>query len=309
MNPLNDLRGIVTVLNTPFGAEGTSGRGELDVDSLERHVKYALEAGVHGFLVPAMAAEVTKLDLGERREMLQTVLRTVAGARPVVAGVYADDPETRLQVARQYVDLGVDALLVSVPYESVDSFVAAVRGVADTGAPVVMVQDWSPSGYGIPIDAILRALEEVPAFKSIKIEVAASGIKYSEVLDRTKGQLHVAGGWAVGQMMEGLDRGVHAFMPTGLHEIYVAIYNRFVSGDTEAARRLFYKLLPVLAFSNQHLDISIHFFKRLLHRQGIYATSTVREPIATFDRHHESQADYLIDYAIALMEAVRTGRE
>ena len=303
MNPLEDLRGIVTVLNTPFDTSGA-----IDLASLERHVRYALKAGVHGFLVPAMAAEVTKLDLGERREMLQTVLAVAAGTRPVVAGVYADDTNKRMELAREYAKLGAPALLVSVPYESDDSFVRAVRAVADTGAPLVMVQDWSPSGYGIPMAAILAAFAEVPAFNSIKIEVAASGIKYSEVLERTGGRLHVAGGWAVGQMMEGLERGVHAFMPTGLHEIYVAIYNRFVAGNTEEARSLFYKLLPVLAFSNQHLDISIHFFKRLLHRQGMYTTPAVRGPIAAFDKHHERQADLLIDYAIELMEAVVAGR-
>ncbi len=55
-------------------------------------------------------------------------------------------------------------------------------------------------------------------------------------------------------------------------------------------------MLPILAFSNQHLDISIHFFKRLLHRQGIYATAHVRAPSLPFDGVHEHEADELIEY-------------
>jgi 4-hydroxy-tetrahydrodipicolinate synthase len=55
-----------------------------------------------------------------------------------------------------------------------------------------------------------------------------------------------------------------------------------------------------LAFSNQHLDISIHFFKRLLHRQGIYPTSNVREPILPFDAIHKEVADRHIDTIIQL---------
>ena len=70
------------------------------------------------------------------------------------------------------------------------------------------------------------------------------------------------------------------------------------------ARTLFEQLLPILAFANQHLDISIHFFKRLLHRQGIYATERVREPILPFDAVHEKVAQELIGRVIALYRQV-----
>lgn len=300
MDPRTELAGIVTVLNTPFDNEG-----KVDPAALSRHVEYALDAGVDGFLIPAMAAEVAKLSHSERRNLLETVLGTVAGARPVVAGVYADGGDSRLELVRDYVSLGARVVLVSIPFESADQLVRDVSDVAAAGPEIVMVQDWAPSGYGIPIEAIERLAAEVPAFRSIKIEVAASGIKYSQVLERTGGSLHVAGGWAVTQMMEGLERGVHAFMPTALHEIYVAIYRRYQAGDITGARELYHKLLPIITFSNQHLDVSIHFFKRLLHRQGIYATSLVREPTLPFDRHHEAQAEYLIGYAIDLMATLR----
>jgi len=61
-------------------------------------------------------------------------------------------------------------------------------------------------------------------------------------------------------------------MPTGLHEIYVRIDRLYRTGRRDEARRLFDCCLPVLAFSNQHLDLSIRFFKRLLWRQGLYVT-------------------------------------
>lgn len=97
------------------------------------------------------------------------------------------------------------------------------------------------------------------------------------------------------QMIEALDRGVHAFMPTGMHRIYTEIHRRYASGDRDAARELFERLLPVLAFSNQRLDVSIRFFKRLLHAQGVYATDRVRTEGAKFDRHNERIADELIE--------------
>lgn len=39
--------------------------------------------------------------------------------------------------------------------------------------------------------------------------------RYTDALVATRGKLHVAGGWAVTQMIEALDRGVACMLPTG----------------------------------------------------------------------------------------------
>ena len=96
-------------------------------------------------------------------------------------------------------------------------------------------------------------------------------------------------------MIEALDRGVHAFMPTAMHLIYTEIFALYRSGAREEAQALFHRLLPVIAFTNQHLDISIYFFKRLLHRQGIYSTDRVRGLRLPFDEYHQRLADELIE--------------
>jgi len=171
----------------------------------------------------------------------------------------------------------------------------------------LMIQDWDFQGYGLPVALIQQLFYEIEVFRCLKIEVVPAGRKYTEVLEATQGKLHVSGGWAVMQIIEALDRGVHAFMPTGMHEIYTAIYALCQQGQREAAQRLFQELLPVLAFSNQHLGISIHFFKRLLYRQGLYATPRVREPILPFDSYHQKIADELIDHVLQLIDRVTSG--
>jgi 4-hydroxy-tetrahydrodipicolinate synthase len=170
-----------------------------------------------------------------------------------------------------------------------------------------MIQDWDFTGFGAPVALIAGLFEDVPAFRSLKVEVVPAGVKYSQVLEATGGRLHVAGGWAVGQMIEGLDRGVHAFMPTGMHEIYCEIHRRYTAGDRGGAQALFRELLPVLAFANQHLDISIHFFKRLLHAEGLYPTDRVRPPVLPFDRVHRQTADELIDHVLELTRRLDGG--
>ena len=289
------LRGIVTVLNTPF-----TEANELDAAALRRHVRKALAAGVAGFLVPAMASEVDKLTPDERAVFVDTVLDEAKGRAVVIGGASAASGVERVRLARRLVAAGCAGVLVSIPYENDGQYAAAVREVADTAPPFLMLQDWDPHGYGVPVATLVRLFETVESVRAIKVEVVPAGRKYSELLKATGGRLHVSGGWAVMQMIEALDRGVHAFMPTALHAVYVRIYRLHAAGDREGARDLFEKVLPVLAFANQHLDISIHFFKRLLHAQGIYPTPAVRHPILPFDAAHERVAQELIARACAL---------
>ncbi|MFA6240230.1 MAG: dihydrodipicolinate synthase family protein [Candidatus Hydrogenedentales bacterium] len=299
MEPQKDLRGIITVLNTPFTTDDC-----IDVEGLRKNVARAIDAGVVGFLVPAMASEVGKLSEAERALMVRNVIEECRGRVPVIGGASAADGETRVRAARTLIELGCEGVLVSIPFEDDAQYERDVRAVAALKPPLLMLQDWDSAGYGVPVPLIARLFEEIEPFTCLKVEVAPAGVKYSAVLEATGGRLHVSGGWAVMQIIEALDRGVHAFMPTGMHAIYTRIYALYTQGQREEARALFNRLLPVLAFSNQHLDISIHFFKRLLHRQGIYATARVRDPITHFDAHHARVADELIDHAIALEEAL-----
>ncbi len=295
------LTGIITVLNTPFTEADA-----VDLDSLSAHVAYALDAGVAGFLVPALASEVHKLTETERLSIVRQVVSDVGGRVSVIGGASAESGDTRVRMAGKLIELGCDGVLVSIPYQNDAQYEADVRAVADLKPGFLMLQDWDFGGYGLPVPLIVRLFEEIEVFKSLKIEVVPAGVKYSEVRAATNDRLHLAGGWAVTQMIEALDRGVHAMMPTALHYTYTRIDRLYRSGHRDAAVELFQQVLPVLAFSNQHLDISIHFFKRLLHRQGIYATPRVREPILPFDTYHARIADELIERAIGLEQTERT---
>lgn len=290
MKELLDLGGIVTVLNTPFTNDD-----QIDLASLKRNVNLAIKAGVTGLLVPAMASEVEKLFANERELIVKTVLDEVNGRVPVIGGASAKSETERLQISKSLISMGCNGILVSIPYESDQKYVHDVRAIAELEPEFLMLQDWDFKNYGIPIPLIVKLFNDIDVFKSLKIEVVPAGVKYTEVLEATRGKLHIAGGWAVSQMIEGLDRGIHAFMPTGMHEIYTAIYNSYKQGNRKKAIEIFYRIIPVLAFANQHLDISIHFFKNLLFEQGIYSTPNVRVPILPFDNYHQKIAKELIE--------------
>ena len=300
MKELYPLKGIATVLNTPFNPDNS-----IDFKSLKNNVNNALNAGVAGFLVPAMASEVYKLSEKERVEMVAAVLEEVNGKVPVIAGAGETNIPKSKNLLKKYIELGCKNVLFQIPFQNETQFRNHFNELAETGSEMIMLQDWDATGYGLPDDLILDLFETIPAFRCLKIETVPAGVKYSKILELTKGRLNVSGGWAVSQMTEGLKRGVHAFMPTGMHWIYCEIYRLWKQGNENDAEKLFQQILSVFAFSNQHLDISIHFFKRLLYRQGIYPTPNVRQPILPFDSVHSEIADKLIDKVINLEKKIK----
>ena len=288
------------MLNTPFDTSGA-----VALEALRANVRYAIDAGVAGFLVPALASEVGKLSRDERMEMVRAVVAEARGKAVVIGGASAPTSDERCALATMFTGLGCDGVLAAIAFEDEAQYTRDITALAATAPGFLMVQDWDFNGFGAPVDVVARLFEEIDAFRCLKVEVVPAGVKYSALIAATNGRLHVSGGWAVQQIVEALDRGVHAFMPTGLHHSYCAIVRRYLRGDRAGALALHEELLPILAFSNQHLDISIHFFKRLLHRQGIYPTASSREPILPFDAYHERMADALIERAIALEARVK----
>jgi 4-hydroxy-tetrahydrodipicolinate synthase len=300
------LDGIVPILQTPFAEDGG-----LDVVSLRRLAEHVIQSGAAGAIYPAVASEAAKLSGEERRLGLEAVAAQAGGRVPVFAGVSASHVEESLALAWHAQAHGAAGILAQAPQPVVadagrlrEFFHRLAAGTDLT----LMIQDLDWQGGGMPLELIQQFFEELPTFRCIKVETVPAGPKYSRILAATGGRLHVSGGWAVTQMLDGLERGVHAFMPEGsMVAIYRAILARFVSGDRDGARQLFESLLPVLAFSNQHIDISVQFFKRLLVAKGIFATAAAREPILSLDAIQERTAADLVSRALGLEREVRAG--
>ena len=295
------LRGIVPSLNTPFLPDG-----RIDIGGLGRLVDHTVAAGCAGMLILAVASEMATLSLNERRCAAKAIVERNAGRIPIVLSVTADDPAMRRALARFGRELGVLALCCQVPAGlSGMALEAELREIAEAGPGLLMIQDLDWSGSGLAIATIQSLFERLPAFRFLKFETVPSGPKYTSVLEATGGRLHVSGGWAVAQMMEALARGVHAFMPTGFEPIYVTICRHWIAGRAAEAEALFERLLPVLAFTNQHIHVSIRFLKQLRRAEGLFATDLCRPPVPEFDAFQLHQADRLLTRTLELQDAVR----
>lgn len=300
------LDGIVPILQTPFRSDGN-----LDIASLQRLAEAVVRAGAAGLIYPAVASEVSKLSAEERRAGLEAVVTRVGGCVPVFVGVSAASLEESRSLARHAEASGAAGILAHAPQAVAADPVGLqdfFHRLAGSTGLTLMIQDLDWQGGGMPLGLIEQLFEELPAFRCIKVETVPAGPKYSRILAVTGGRLHVSGGWAVTQMLDGLERGVHAFMPEGsMVAIYRTIMARFASGDREGARQLFESLLPVLAFSNQHVDVSVQFFKRVLVAKGVFEAATVRKPILPLDAIQDRTAAALVERVLSLEAGLGPG--
>ncbi|MBM6593532.1 dihydrodipicolinate synthase family protein [Microvirga pudoricolor] len=266
------LRGIVPSLNTPFDLDG-----RVDEAGVRGVVEASLDARCAGLLILAVAAENRSLSLQERDRIGSIIAEVIAGRVPLIVNVTGPDLDASLILARQAKRIGADASCYQVdPRKKLSELRSELERLTETGPDLIVVQDLDWTGHGLPLGVIEGLARHCPGFQAIKIESVLAGPKYSQVLGAFGGDFHVSGGWAAGQMMEALQRGVHAFMPTAMDHPYGRVYDLFRDGQADAARDAFERMLPILAFTQQHIDISIAFFKMLRRAQGIFATDVHR---------------------------------
>ena len=170
-----------------------------------------------------------------------------------------------------------------------------------------MIQDFNIAGQGVSPELLVQLFEEVESFRCLKIETNLPGPKFSTMLEKTGGRLNVLGGWSITQYIEGLDRGVHGMVPTCMHEIYCKIDSLYRTGHRELACKLYQRIQPIIVYSNQAVDISLRFYKRMLWRMGIFETPNLRVKTIDFDPYYQRIADDMIDLYFEVSKDVRAG--
>ena len=288
---ISGLRGIIPSLHTPLLEDNS-----LDLNSLKKLIDHTILTGCAGMLVGAVAGETSSLTIEEKQKVTEFCVNHNNNRIPLIVGCSADNQRDRIALSKSAKEAGANWILCQAPSNiKGKELLNCFNEISEVGPDNIMIQDLSWTDNGMDDDDIILLFDNIEKFKGFKIEVLNSGPKYSRVLKATNHQLHLSGGWAIMGMIEALNRGVHAFIPSTMETLYNRIYKLFIENKIKEARNLFTKILPVLSFTHQHIDISIKFSKMLRVKEGIFQTSLCRSPINNFDKYQVEEANSHIE--------------
>ena len=163
--------GVLAANLLPFTA-GLS----IDEGAYRAHLRWLVDApGVTGVVVNGHAAEVASLSRQERQRALAIALDEVAGACPVVSGVYADGTQEAVALARDARAGGATGILVFPPTlfmwgaqlkpEMALRHFAEIASAVDL--PIVIFEYPTASGIGYTPETLAR-LAEIPTVAAVK---------------------------------------------------------------------------------------------------------------------------------------------
>jgi 4-hydroxy-tetrahydrodipicolinate synthase len=126
---------LIPALVAPFHPDGS-----LDLDAAARLAQALVTDGCDALLINGTTGEAPTLDTEEKIRLFQHIQTAMAGKQvPILAGVGSNDTRRSVQEARQFAQLGADALLVVVPYYNKPTqagmlahFTAVAQAVPDT---------------------------------------------------------------------------------------------------------------------------------------------------------------------------------
>jgi 4-hydroxy-tetrahydrodipicolinate synthase len=191
--------------------------------------------------------------------------------------------------AREFAQLGASALMILPPFVVAappGQHIRALLGATDL--PCILQDSAGLTGVRIPPAELARIAEEHRNLAGIKVDQVPTGPAISAFRSQPAlAGLSFAVGYSGVQMLDAVRRGAESLMGACGH---LAEDRRMVEallsgeGYEEYAR-----LLPLLNFEMQSLDLVISVHKQLLYDAGVIATPLLRSPHMPMDDTHRNE--------------------
>ncbi|WP_438482573.1 dihydrodipicolinate synthase family protein [Oleiharenicola lentus] len=165
-------RGVIVPLVTPVTAHG-----DLDEAAAARLVDHLARNGC-GMLVLGTTGEVASLPTATRRRYVEIAVKIAAGRTPVFAGVVFNSLANSIAAGRDYLQLGVDAVVGLLPnyfkLEPVEMLGYFTQLAAGLPGPLLVYNMPVTTGMSIPVE-IIEQLSRVPNITGLKDSEGTAG--------------------------------------------------------------------------------------------------------------------------------------
>lgn len=270
---------------------------QVDWDGLRQLVHFQLDKDAYGLTILGVLGEAAKLTVDERKQVVDTVLETVAGRVPVVVGVSHPEVKTCIALSQSAFAAGAAGVMIAPPRmdKPTDEAVLALYSeIADSIDQPIVVQDFPPvNGVFMSPDFLAALAEKIPNARHLKLEDPPLMEKISAIRQRTD-KYEIFGGLGGMFLLEELKRGAAGTM-TGFAftEILVAVYRAYRDNRLADAEAIFDRYLPLIRYENQPV-INLTIRKELLRRRGAMPNAALRDPFAPIDAGTHAEIDWIL---------------
>jgi 4-hydroxy-tetrahydrodipicolinate synthase len=235
----------MTALVTPFDANGG-----IDRPALSRLVRWQIDRGIDALVPCGTTGEAATLSDEEKGAVVSAVVEAADGSVPVIAGCGTNSTATTVEGAARCADAGADALLVVTPYYNKPNrsgMIAHYEAVSRaTDLPVVVYNVPGRTGQNLGVELTLE-LAAIPGIVAVK-EASGDLEQIARIIaGRPEGFAVLSGDDpltlpTVALGAEGVISVVGNEAPREMADLV-----RFAArGELDAARRLHYRLLPLM---------------------------------------------------------------
>jgi 4-hydroxy-tetrahydrodipicolinate synthase len=268
-------------------------RADLSIDepAYRKHLRWLTDTpGVTGIVANGHAAEVASLSREERKRTLAIALDEVAGACPVIAGVYTDGTAEAVSLARDAQAAGAAGILLFPPTLFMwgaqlkpDMVLRHYREVAAVGLPIVAFEYPPASGIGYSPETLAR-LAEIPEVVGIKdwsndIVAFEANVRAVRATGRPVAILSSFTMSLMASFLLGAD-GAISGMGSVTADLQAELFSACQKGDVDGARRINDRLEPLVRVFYAPPFVDMHNrMKEALVLLGRIPAAHVRPPL------------------------------
>jgi 4-hydroxy-tetrahydrodipicolinate synthase len=279
MRAKSKFHGVYPILYSFFDDQA-----QLDRDAMRRQVEACIAGGAHGIAVMGLATEVGKLDVNERRQVIEWVGEDIDGRVPYAVTVGEGSVSGQIEFVKAAQAEGADWVILQPPAIAgvpESQYVRFLGDVAEKSDIPLAVQN-APGLMATSLSN--KALKELNRQHSnvclLKAEGPATYIK--QLMEDTGGAFDIFGGIAGIQLPDSLRAGCVGMIPAAdLFDPQVRIYELMRQGMPEAvaeAERLHRELLPLIVFMMSSVENFIAYGKHLMAKRLGLKNGKARQP-------------------------------
>ncbi|MBE3573524.1 MAG: 4-hydroxy-tetrahydrodipicolinate synthase [Moorella humiferrea] len=235
---------ILTAMVTPFTADG-----KLDLDGARRLAAHLVDHGSDGLVVAGTTGESPALSHEEKISLFKAVKEAVGGRAAVIAGTGTNSTAASIELSREAEALGLDGLMLVVPYynrPSQEGLYRHFKAIAEAvNLPIILYNIPSRTGRNMEAATTLR-LAEIKNIVAVKEASGDLDQATAIIRDAPPGFLVYSGDDSLTLPLMAV--GAYGVISVAAHvagDKMQAMVRSFVSGDVAGAAALHRELFPL----------------------------------------------------------------